>query len=165
MIETKHSEAQIERYLFNEIRKLNGIAYKFTSPGHAGVPDRVILLPNGTTIFVELKKETGKLSAIQIETIKSLQKNNIEVYVLYSKDEVDDFIKFVKIRLSKKQPKLKANQTIRLGNRVRLENDKTGRVIAIDKSAVIEIDLACINKKKIRHERMTITDKHIIKKL
>lgn len=165
MTETNYSESQIERHLFNEIRKLNGIAYKFTSPGHAGVPDRIVLLPNGTTIYVELKKETGKLSAIQIETIKSLQKNNIEVYVLYSKDEVDDFIKFVKIRLSKKQPKLKANQTIRLGNRVKLENDKTGRVIAIDKSAVIEIDLACINKEKIRHERMTITDKHIIKKL
>ena len=165
MTETKHSEAQIERYLFNEIRKLKGIAYKFTSPGHAGVPDRIILLPNGITVFVELKKETGRLSALQIETIKSLQNNNIEVYVLYSKEEVDDFIKFIKIRLSKKQPKLKANQTIRLGNRIELENGTTGRVIAIDKSAVVEIDLACINKEKIRHERITITDKHIIKKL
>ena len=165
MTETNYSESQIERHLFNEIRKLNGIAYKFTSPGHAGVPDRIVLLPNGTTIFVELKKETGKLSTLQIETIKSLQNNNIEVYVLYSKEEVDDFIKFVKIRLSKKQPKLKANQTIRLGNRVKLEKGETGRVIAIDKNAVVEIDLACINKKKIRRERMTITDKHIIKKL
>jgi hypothetical protein len=165
MIETKHSEAQIERYLLNEIRKLKGLAYKFTSPGHAGVPDRVVLLPNGTTIFVELKKETGKLSALQIETIKSLQNNNIEVYVLYSKEDVDDFIKFVKIRLSKSQPKLNANQTIRLGNRVKLENGTTGRVIAIDNQAVVEIDMLYFNPNKTNHERVVISEAHKLKKL
>ena len=165
MTEIKHSEAQIERHLFNEIRKLKGLAYKFTSPGHAGVPDRVILLPNGTTIFVELKREDGKLSSLQIETIRLLQEKNIEVYVLYSKEEVDDFIKYVKTRLSKKQPKLKASMTVRLGNRVKLENGMTGRVIAINTHALVEIDMTCVDPHKTKHERVTISETHKLKKL
>lgn len=165
MTEIKHSEAQIEKHLFYEIRKLNGLAYKFTSPGHAGVPDRVILLPNGTTIFVELKREDGRLSSLQIETIRFFQENNIEVYVLYSKEEVDDFIKYVKMRLREKQPKLKTNQTIRLGNRIKLENSITGRVIAIDKEALVEVDMTCFNPRKTKHERVTISETHKLKKL
>lgn len=165
MTEIKHSEAQIEKHLFYEIRKLKGLAYKFTSPGHAGVPDRVILLPNGTTIFVELKREDGRLSSLQIETIRLLQEKNIEVYVLYSKEEVDDFIKYVKTRLSKKQPKLKTNQTVRLGNRVKLENGTTGRIIAINTQALVEVDMTCVDPRKTKHERVTISETHKLKKL
>lgn len=165
MTEIKHSEAQIEKHLFYEIRKLKGLAYKFTSPGHAGVPDRVILLPNGTTIFVELKREDGRLSSLQIKTIRFFQENNIEVYVLYSKEEVDDFIKYVKIRLREKQPKLKTNQTIRLGNRIKLENSITGRVIAIDKEALVEVDMLHFDPHKTKHKRVTISEAHKLKKL
>ena len=165
MTEIKHSESQIEKHLFYEIRKLKGLAYKFTSSGHAGVPDRVILLPNGTTIFVELKREDGRLSSLQIETIRFFQENNIEVYVLYSKEEVDDFIKYVKMRLREKQPKLKTNQTIRLGDRIKLENSITGRVIAIDKEALVEIDMLHFDPRKTKHERVTISETHKLKKL
>ncbi|MDU2112388.1 MAG: VRR-NUC domain-containing protein, partial [Clostridiales bacterium] len=41
------SEKEIEAYLRIRIKKLGGIAYKFTSPGNDGVPDRIVLLPKG----------------------------------------------------------------------------------------------------------------------
>ena len=48
------SEKEIENYLVRKIKNKKGIAYKFTSPGNSGVPDRLCLLPNGKIFFIEL---------------------------------------------------------------------------------------------------------------
>ena len=37
------------------VKEHGGIALKFTSPGFDGMPDRLILLPNGKMAFAELK--------------------------------------------------------------------------------------------------------------
>lgn len=68
-------ESEIENILVTEIRKAGGRTYKWVSPGNSGVPDRIVLLPAGKIIFVELKTDSGKLSAqqkIQINRIQSL---------------------------------------------------------------------------------------------
>ena len=36
------------------------MAYKFVSPGNAGVPDRVVILQGGKSGFVELKRPGEK---------------------------------------------------------------------------------------------------------
>lgn len=41
------SEKETEKYLRDEIKKMGGAAYKFVSPGNAGVPDRLVCLPGG----------------------------------------------------------------------------------------------------------------------
>lgn len=85
-------EVQIENYLVREIKKLGGLCWKFTSPGQRGVPDRIILLPKGKVIFVELKTETGRLSVLQQRTITVLKNLGQRTYVLKSKEEVKQFI-------------------------------------------------------------------------
>lgn len=55
------SEKTTEKYLRDEVRKIGGRAYKFVSPGNTGVPDRLVCLPGGKAVFVELKSE-GKHS-------------------------------------------------------------------------------------------------------
>ena len=68
-------ESELESILVTEIRKSGGRTYKWVSPGNSGVPDRIVLLPAGKIIFIELKADTGKLSAqqkIQINRIQSL---------------------------------------------------------------------------------------------
>lgn len=85
-------EVQIENYLVREIKKLGGLCWKFTSPGQKGVPDRIILLPKGKVIFVELKTETGRLSVLQQRTITVLENLGHRTYVLKSKEEVKQFI-------------------------------------------------------------------------
>lgn len=68
-------EKEIEKILVAEVKKLGGRAYKWTSPGNDGVPDRIVVFPNRTPIFVELKADNGKLSAlqkVQIDRLKSL---------------------------------------------------------------------------------------------
>ena len=58
-------EKEIEKILVSEVKKLGGRAYKWTSPGNDGVPDRIVILPGEKPYFVELKSETGRLSALQ----------------------------------------------------------------------------------------------------
>lgn len=85
-------ERDIEQYLVQQIRRLGGKAYKWTSPGNAGVPDRIVFLPQGRVVFVELKTRTGKLTRlqrIQIETIKGLGQ---DVRVLYGREQVEEFL-------------------------------------------------------------------------
>ena len=68
-------EKEIEKILVAEVKKLGGRAYKWVSPGNDGVPDRIVVFPNRTPIFVELKTDNGKLSAlqkVQIDRLKSL---------------------------------------------------------------------------------------------
>lgn len=38
-------EKELERKFMYTIKKLGGKAYKFVSPGNAGVPDRIVILP------------------------------------------------------------------------------------------------------------------------
>ena len=58
-------EKDVEKILVDEVRRLGGRAYKWTSPGNAGVPDRIVIMPGRQPIFVELKADGGVLSALQ----------------------------------------------------------------------------------------------------
>ena len=58
------SEKDTEAFLRDTVRALGGRSYKWVSPGCAGVPDRIVILPNGRIFFVELKSE-GKTSSAQ----------------------------------------------------------------------------------------------------
>ena len=85
-------EKEIEKYLREKIKILGGVAYKFISPGNNGVPDRIVLLPKGKIIFVELKNEHGKTSKMQDMQIERIRNLGFDVRIINSKQKVDDFI-------------------------------------------------------------------------
>lgn len=87
-------ERDVEKRLRFGIQKLGGLCYKFTSPGNAGVPDRIVILPNGEMIFVELKTEIGKISKIQNIQLKRLERHHARVKVLYGAGDVDAFLEW-----------------------------------------------------------------------
>lgn len=76
-------ERDIEKILTEEVKREGGRAYKWTSPGNAGVPDRIVIFPNRKPIFVELKTEGGSLSPLQVVQIKRLRDLGQEVEVVY----------------------------------------------------------------------------------
>ncbi|MFR9153949.1 MAG: VRR-NUC domain-containing protein [Hungatella sp.] len=96
-------EKDIEKILVTEVRKLGGRAYKWVSPGNDGVPDRIVILPGLQPIFVELKTETGRLSAIQKIQIDRLRKMKQNVKILYGESQVRDFLEDCEFRLSMKE--------------------------------------------------------------
>jgi len=88
-------ESSIEARLVRGATRKGWLALKFVSPGNAGVPDRMLIGPDGHVIFVELKTESGKLSALQSAQIARLRKYRQDVRVLYGAKAVDDFLKEV----------------------------------------------------------------------
>jgi hypothetical protein len=52
-------EKDIEKKLVDVVRKRGGLCLKWVCPGWAGVPDRIVLLPGGRIVFVELKRPKG----------------------------------------------------------------------------------------------------------
>ena len=66
-------EKDIEKILVNGVKDVGGRAYKWVSPGNNGVPDRIVILPEGRIVFVELKTESGTLSSLQRVQIKRLR--------------------------------------------------------------------------------------------
>lgn len=84
-------EKDIEKILTAEIKKLGGKAYKFISPGNSGVPDRIVVLPGGKIMFVELKTKTGNLSVLQSVQVKRLIELGQKVYVVYGLKGLRDF--------------------------------------------------------------------------
>ncbi len=89
------TEAAIEARLTNEVRKRGGLCDKFPSPGYAGVPDRIIITPEGRTIFIELKTEIGRLAKIQKWQIEQMQARGCDVRVLKGLDQVKAFLEEV----------------------------------------------------------------------
>ena len=86
-------ERDIEAYLRDQIKRLGGIAYKFVSPGNAGVPDRLVLLPAGRVAFVELKAPGKQPTPLQLRQQKRIAGLGFKVLVIDSKEQVDEFIK------------------------------------------------------------------------
>ena len=48
----KKSEREIETYLVKSVKNKKGLCMKWTSPGNAGVPDRIVIVPGGDIYFV-----------------------------------------------------------------------------------------------------------------
>ncbi|WP_099335819.1 VRR-NUC domain-containing protein [Clostridium cadaveris] len=90
-------ESKIEKRLKKEIELIGGKALKFVSPGMSGVPDRIVLIPYGKVIFVELKAPGKKPRPIQIKRIKELKDLGFDVRVIDSIDGVKNFIEEVVI--------------------------------------------------------------------
>lgn len=58
-------EKDVEAALVKRVKALGGTAEKFTSPARRSVPDRLVTLPNGKIVFVELKAPGKKATLKQ----------------------------------------------------------------------------------------------------
>ena len=75
-------EKTIEKKLVDEVRKRGGIAPKLVSPGFAGMPDRIVLLPEGRMAFVEVKAPGKAPRPLQESRHRLLRMLGFRVYVL-----------------------------------------------------------------------------------
>jgi hypothetical protein len=85
-------ESAIEQYFKWCVERAGGKSYKFTSPSHRGVADRIACLPNGATWFVELKTKGGRLSELQKIFAADMARLNQNYTTLWTKDQVDAYI-------------------------------------------------------------------------
>ena len=84
----KMREKIIEEQLVKSIRLMGGLAPKFVSPGFDGVPDRLILLPNGRMAFAELKAPGKQLRPLQKRRKRQLETLGFRVFVIDNTDQI-----------------------------------------------------------------------------
>jgi hypothetical protein len=89
------TESQIESKMVRLVRDRGGLCYKFVSPNNPGVPDRIVIIPGGKTIYVELKTLFGRASEIQKWQIAEMQKRGADVRLLHGWDAVKEFLEEV----------------------------------------------------------------------
>ena len=85
-------EKVIEQYFVAEVKKLGGIALKLNSTSMKGLPDRLILLPNGILFFAELKATGKKARPLQKFILKKLQDLGFSFYVIDSMEQVKEVL-------------------------------------------------------------------------
>lgn len=86
------AEKTLEARLVSKVKASGGVAYKFTSPSHRGVPDRMVLMPGAHIIFVEMKSPGKRPTSLQQLEIDRLRMMGFRVLVIDSAEGVDEFI-------------------------------------------------------------------------
>jgi hypothetical protein len=81
-------EKHIEQKLVQAVRQMGGLAPKFTSPGWAGAPDRLVLLPGGRLAFVEVKAPGKTLRPLQVRRKRQLEALGFRVYVIDRPEQI-----------------------------------------------------------------------------
>ena len=96
MTNKKPLESKIEEWLVNQVKQMGGIADKFVSPANPGVPDRLVIMPNGRIYFVELKATWGHASNIQKWQHDRYKKCGADVRIIKGMDAAKKFVEELK---------------------------------------------------------------------
>lgn len=82
-------EREVEALLVCRVQAAGGQAYKFTSPGRRGVPDRLVLLPGRAPEFVELKRKGQKAQPHQEREHERIRAAGAVVHIIDDEAGID----------------------------------------------------------------------------
>ena len=85
-------EKAIEKKLRTATKGMGGIALKFISPGWAGVPDRLILLPGKRLAFVEVKAPGETMRPLQVKRKRQLETLGFSVYCIDHPEQIQQVL-------------------------------------------------------------------------
>ncbi len=87
-------ESEVEGYLRRRVESAGGLCVKFLPDFARGFPDRIVLLPGGILVWVELKRPRGGvLSPTQMVQHTVLRRLGQKVVVVWTKEQADDLIR------------------------------------------------------------------------
>lgn len=69
----KIRERDVEQAVIRFAKSRNCLIYKFSSPSHRGVCDRIVMGPTGVVLFLELKAPGEKPTALQQKFINDIR--------------------------------------------------------------------------------------------
>ena len=88
-------EGDIERRLRDRLRQIGCRALKFESPGYTGVPDRIVLIPGGRVVFVELKAPGKRERPRQVLVQREFRRYGLTVFsTVDSYEKVDEVVSY-----------------------------------------------------------------------
>jgi len=84
-------EKTVEAALVKRVKELGGMAEKFTSPQKRSVPDRLVTLPGGIILFVELKAPGKKPTPKQVLDHERRKMLGAQVMVIDNVEDAKNF--------------------------------------------------------------------------
>ena len=84
-------ERDIEKALCKKVKELGGLCEKFVSPNRRSVPDRLVTLPGGRIIFVEVKNVGKRATNNQRRDHLKRRMLGADVRVIDSFEMIDGF--------------------------------------------------------------------------
>ena len=91
------SEKSIEKYLVEQAKFAGCPCLKYFNPNMVGYPDRLVVLPGGKVVWVELKSKGRKPSKVQQVRMAELTDLGHVVKVIDNKLDVDKLINEIKL--------------------------------------------------------------------
>lgn len=91
----KESEKTLEARLVREIEARGGMALKYTSQFHRGIPDRICLIPPGILTFVELKSTGQKPTKLQEHAMEKLTSLGFDCFVIDTTEKLEEYLRHV----------------------------------------------------------------------
>ena len=85
-------EKNIEQKLVKAVKSAGGIAPKLTCTGFDGMPDRLVLMPEGRIGFVEVKAPGKEPRPLQVRRHEMLRNLGFKVYVLDDPEQIGGMI-------------------------------------------------------------------------
>lgn len=86
------SEKAIEKYLVEQAEANGLLCLKYSNPNMVGYPDRLLVLPGGSVVWVELKSKGRKPTRIQQMRIAGLRNRGHYVWVIDNRKSVDSLM-------------------------------------------------------------------------
>ena len=72
-------EKEIEKKVCDYAKSKGCLVYKFVSPAHRGVPDRMFVTQAGKVFFIEFKALGKKPTPLQLHEMKKMEDSNVSV--------------------------------------------------------------------------------------
>lgn len=94
-------ESAVQSKIIKQLEKLGCIVIKIIRANKSGIPDLLVLLPNGRAVFIEVKKPGGVASKLQQYYIELFRKQGFTAFIC---DDPQDAISTVERLMTPKTP-------------------------------------------------------------
>ena len=86
-------EREVERRLVDRVSAAGGQCLKFVPEQAPGMPDRLVLMPGGVSVWVELKRPRGgRLAPLQSWRHEQLRRLGQRVEVVWTREQADALV-------------------------------------------------------------------------
>lgn len=86
------SEKAIEAYLVRRVKEQGLLCLKYSSANTTGYPDRLLLLPDGRVVWIEIKTKGKHPNKLQLLRHDELRRHGHIVYVADSREEIEKIL-------------------------------------------------------------------------
>ena len=85
-------ERDVEAKFCKKVKAIGGWPLKFVSPGMSGVPDRLVLLPDGRACFAEIKKPGKTMRPLQKRVAEKIERLGFKVWLIDGDKAIEEFL-------------------------------------------------------------------------